>query len=453
MDRIHLIAIGGSAMHNLAIALHLKGYQVSGSDDEIFEPSKGRLKKHNLLPDGMGWDENRIHTKLDAVIVGMHARQDNPELLKAKRLKLPIFSYPEFLYNQAKEKKRLVICGSHGKTTITAMILHACKELNKQVDYMVGAQLSGYDCMVSLTDANTMVLEGDEYLSSPDDLRPKFMHYQSHVALLSGIAWDHVNVFPSYEKYLAQFDMLLAQLSKNQSTLIYNAEDEKILKLIKVYPNLTSKAYEKPSSRIHQDQVEIKYNQQWYPVGVFGNHNYLNMAGAQLLCEEMGISGEQFYRTMLNFSGASNRLEKIIDTSELTIYKDFAHSPSKLKATTEAFKHRFPKHPIVACMELHTFSSLNKDFLAQYKGALAQADLPIVYFNPEAVKHKKLPTLTIEDVKSGFDQDNLIVFTSAKELAAHLQELATQYQHFLMMSSGNFGGINLKELAKKMSVK
>ena len=362
--KVHFIAVGGSAMHNLAIALSRKGYVVTGSDDEIFEPSKGRLKKEGILPDSIGWDPSKVTEELDAVILGMHAREDNPELAKAKELGLEIFSYPEYIYEQSKNKKRVVIGGSHGKTTITSMILHALNELGVDVDYMVGAQLEGYDCMVKLTASNdVIILEGDEYLSSPLDRRPKFHLYKPNVALISGIAWDHINVFPKYEDYVKQFE-IFCDLIEDGGVLIYNQEDETVKEIAEQKrESIRSISYKTPDYTVEEEGTKLKTIEAEFDLSIFGRHNLQNLMGAIHVCKEIGVEEKEFFLAMKKFTGAGKRLEKVVESDDFVMYKDFAHSPSKLKATTAAVKEQFPDREVIACMELHTFSSLQKAFL------------------------------------------------------------------------------------------
>ncbi len=414
--KVHFIAIGGSAMHNLAIALNRKGFQVSGSDDEIFEPSKSRLEKEGILPNKMGWDATNIDDSLEAVILGMHARVDNPELLKAKELNIPIFSYPEYLYEQSKNKKRVVIGGSHGKTTITSMILHVVNTLGMNVDYMVGAQLEGYDCMVKLTDeAEIMLLEGDEYLSSPIDRRPKFHLYHPNVALISGIAWDHINVFPTMENYVEQFDIFCSLIEKD-GALIYNADDIEVKSIGEKYAeNLKSISYNTPKYTVTESGTTLHFDGNDYPLQIFGGHNLQNLMGAMNVGVEMGITKENFLNAMKTFTGAGKRLEKIIENKDFVMFKDFAHSPSKLKATTKAVKEQYADRKVVACMELHTFSSLKKEFLPHYKDAMKSADVAVVYYSPEVVKHKKLEPISKELVLDGFG-NNVIVLNETEEV-------------------------------------
>ncbi len=448
--RVHFIAIGGSAMHNLAIALKNKGYEVSGSDDEIREPSLSRLQKKNILPDNIGWFPEKIHGDLDAVILGMHARIYNPELLKANELGLKIYSYPEYLFEASKEKKRVVIGGSHGKTSITSMILHVCKVLNLNVDYMVGAQLDGYDCMVKITDdAEIIVLEGDEYLSSPIDRRPKFHLYNPNVALLSGIAWDHINVFPTFENYVEQFEKFINTIEIG-GKLIYFSGDEELNKLAKnVTSNVETIPYSQLTYQTTEEGTEVELETKKYQLKIFGKHNIQNLNGALLVGKEMGISPADFLSAMQEFKGAGKRLEKVVETHKFVLYKDFAHSPSKLKATTDAVKEQYPDRKLIACMELHTFSSLNKEFLSEYKNSMQNADEALVYFNPTVLEHKKLDNLTTKDIAEAFG-GKLTVVKSMREVVDFIENQDLNNSVLLMMSSGNFDGINFEELGEKL---
>ena len=438
--KIHLIAIGGSAMHNMALALHQKGFEVTGSDDAIFSPSKERLAKYNLLPNEMGWFANKITTDLDAIILGMHAREDNPELAKAKELNIPIYSYPEYIYQQSKHKKRVVIGGSHGKTSITAMILHVLQSLNIDCDYMVGAQLEGFDTMVKLThDAPIIILEGDEYLSSPIDRRPKFHLYQPHIAVLSGIAWDHINVFPNFDMYVDQFRIFKNMVT---DTLIYCSEDEELNKLAKEGANCQLIPYTTPIHNILNGITTVNDTE----LIIFGNHNLQNLNAAKLVCNELGVTDTDFFLQIANFKGASMRLELVKKTTSSAVYKDFAHSPSKLKATSSAMKKQFSNRKLVACMELHTFSSLNEEFLKEYIGSMDKPDIAIVYFSPSAIAHKKLEPITPKQVLTAFGRKDLLVFTDSEKLETYLNNLNWENTNLLMMSSGTFEGMNLENL-------
>ena len=450
--KVHFIAIGGSAMHNLAIALVKKGDQVSGSDDEIFEPSKGRLKKYGILPETEGWFPAKITTDLDAVIVGMHARIDNPELKIAQELGLKIYSYPEYLYEQSKNKKRVVIGGSHGKTTITSMILHVLNFFHIPNDYMVGAQLEGFEVMVKMTeDAPVMIFEGDEYLTSPIDRRPKFHLYKPDIALISGIAWDHINVFPTFENYVDQF-RIFADLVTENGTLIFCSEDDEVLKIGETTrKDIEAIPYAIPDHYIKDGTTFIVNNDNKIPLKVFGEHNLMNIEGARLVCHQLEISDKMFYDAIRTFTGASKRLELVAQNEFTTLYKDFAHSPSKLVATTNAVKAQFENRELVACIELHTFSSLSLEFLSHYKGSLDSADIPIVYFNPHTIQLKKLPPITIEQVKEAFDNQKIEVYTDSDKLREDLLNTDWKNKNLLMMSSGNFDGIDFEKLGKEMT--
>lgn len=445
--RIHFIAIGGSAMHNLAIALHHKGYYVTGSDDTIFEPSRSRLEVKGLLPETFGWYEEKITSDIDAVILGMHAKEDNPELLKAQELGLKIYSYPEFLYEQSKHKTRVVIGGSHGKTTITSMILHVMNYHDKEVDYMVGAQLEGFETMVHLTEDNDfIVLEGDEYLSSPIDRRPKFHLYKPNIALLSGIAWDHINVFPTLDNYVEQFEIFLTCLS-NGAIMVYNEEDELVKKVVegseqhmKKYP------YHVPEHQIIDGQTYLETNEGPMPIEVFGNHNLSNLAGAKWICQHMGIDEDEFYEAISTFKGASKRLEKIAEGKGKVAYKDFAHSPSKVKATTKAVAKQYVNRKLIACLELHTYSSLNAEFLKEYENALDAADEAIVFYSPKAVAIKKLEEVSETQIFEAFKRNDLKVYTNPEAFKANLFALDLDNSALLLMSSGNYGGLNFDDV-------
>lgn len=447
MKKVHFIAIGGSAMHNLAIALHEKGYQVSGSDDAIFEPSASRLKQRGLLPEEMGWFPEKITSDLDAVILGMHAHADNPEMLKAKELGLKIYSYPEYLYEQSKEKTRIVIAGSHGKTSITSMILHVLHYHNKDVDYMVGAQLDGFDVMVKLTEENNfMVMEGDEYLSSTLDKRPKILLYQPNIALISGIAWDHVNVFPTFENYIHQFELFTDSIIKGGS-VIYNSEDENVVNVVENSENTIRKiAYKTPEYSIENGITYLNTFEGPIPLEIFGKHNLSNLEGARLICNQLGIMDEDFYEAIQTFKGASKRLELIRKTSEYVAYKDFAHAPSKVISTTKAVREQFPDKKLIACLELHTYSSLNAQFLSEYQNALDSADEKIIYYNPEALKIKRMEAISPDDIRKAFGDENIRVFTVSSELKQDLEQMEKSEKVFLLMSSANFGGIDLAQL-------
>jgi UDP-N-acetylmuramate: L-alanyl-gamma-D-glutamyl-meso-diaminopimelate ligase len=444
---IHFIAIGGAAMHNLALALHEKGYKITGSDDAIFDPSKSRLASKGLLPEQFGWFPERINKDLDAVILGMHAKEDNPELLRAQELGLNIYSYPEFLFEQSKEKTRVVIGGSHGKTTITAMILHVMNYHERDVDFMVGAQLEGFDVMVKLTEDNDfIVLEGDEYLSSPIDKRPKFHLYQPNIALISGIAWDHINVFPTFDKYVEQFRIFVDSIVSGGS-INYNAEDAEVEKIVEASENQIRKIpYYTPGYSVEDGVTMLETDEGPMPVEIFGRHNLNNLAGAKWICQHMGIDEDDFYEAIGSFSGASKRLEKIAENQTAVVFKDFAHSPSKVKATTQAVKEQYPDRELVACLELHTYSSLNSEFLKEYDGALDSADTAIVFYSPEALKIKRLEEISKEQITMAFNRKDLTVFTDPESFKAFLFAQDFHKKTLLLMSSGNYGGLDFDEI-------
>ena len=447
--RIHFIAIGGSAMHNLALALYQKGYTITGSDDTIFEPSKSRLEAKGLLPKEFGWFESNITTDLDAVILGMHAKPDNLELKRAIELGVTMYSYPEFLYEQSKLKTRVVIAGSHGKTSITSMILHVLHYRGISVDYMVGAQLEGFDTMVHLTEENEfMILEGDEYLSSPIDRRPKIHLYKPNIALISGIAWDHINVFPTFDNYVEQFRIFLDTIT-NGGILVYNEEDMEVKTIVennerpvKKYPYGTLEFYIKNGiTYIDTPDGDI-------PLEIFGNHNLQNLAGAKWICQHMGVDEEDFYEAITSFKGASKRLEKIAQNNSSVIFKDFAHSPSKVEATTKAVKDQYESRTVIACLELHTYSSLNAEFLQEYKGTLDPADIAVVFYSPDALKIKQLEEVSVDQIKNAFQRDNLMVYTNPSKFKEFLFAQNLDNSALLLMSSGNYGGLSFDEVSK-----
>jgi UDP-N-acetylmuramate: L-alanyl-gamma-D-glutamyl-meso-diaminopimelate ligase len=449
--RTHFIAIGGSAMHNLALALHHKGYQVTGSDDAIFEPSKTRLQKHGLLPVEMGWFPEKISSNIEAVILGMHAKADNPELMKAQELGLKIYSYPEFLYEQSKNKTRVVIGGSHGKTTITSMILHVMHFHNIAVDYMVGAQLEGFDTMVHLTEENDfIVLEGDEYLSSPMDRRPKFHLYHPNIALISGIAWDHINVFPTYENYVEQFEIFIQKIT-NGGILVYNENDPEVKRVSEAATNPIRKIpYSTPKYTVENGVTLLETPEGPMPIEVFGAHNLNNLAGAKWICQNMGVDEADFYQAIASFKGASKRLEKIGEGKNKVAYKDFAHSPSKVSATTKAVREQYPDRKLIACLELHTYSSLNPEFLKEYEGALDYADVAVVFYSPDAVKIKKLDEISYEQIADSFKRNDLIIYTNPEDFKNYLFNADLDNSALLLMSSGNYGGLNFDDVRKLM---
>lgn len=444
--KIHFIAIGGSAMHNLALALFQKGYTITGSDDTIFEPSKSRLENYGLLPQEFGWFPNKITADLDAVILGMHAKPDNKELLKAQELGIKIYSYPEFLYEQSKDKTRVVIGGSHGKTTITSMILHVLNYHDVEVDYMVGAQLDGFETMVHLTNDNEfIVLEGDEYLSSPIDMRPKFHLYKPNIALLSGIAWDHINVFPTFENYVEQFSIFTNSLIDG-GIMVYNEEDDVLKNVVESSENPIKKyPYTTPNYEIVDGVTYIDTLEGALPLEIFGEHNLQNLAGAKWICQHMSVGEDEFFEAIASFKGASKRLEKIAENKTTVVFKDFAHSPSKVEATTTAVKNQYKQRQLLACLELHTYSSLNANFLKEYQGALNEADVAVVFYSPHAVEIKKLEKVTEQQIKEAFNREDLIIYTNPTDFKEFLFKQNFKNTALLLMSSGNYGGLDFNK--------
>ncbi|MDO7854199.1 UDP-N-acetylmuramate--L-alanine ligase [Hymenobacter convexus] len=450
-QRVHLIAVGGSIMHNLALALHRQGARVTGSDDEIFEPALGRLAAAGLLPAQEGWDAARITPDLDAVIVGMHARPDNPELARAQELGLKVYSFPEYIYEASRDKQRIVIGGSHGKTSITACILHVLRYHGRQFDYAVGAQLAGFDLMVQLTDAPIIIIEGDEYLSSPVDRRPKFHLYQHHIGVISGISWDHINVFPTEEIYREQF-RIFADMTPKAGVLIYDRDDEQVqLVSMPTNPDVTYIGYG-PHEHVIRDGKTFLINKkdEEVPIQVFGEHNLRNISAAKEVCKQLGIKGKDFFKAVASFPGAARRLELVKEGATSVVYKDFAHAPSKLKATATALKKQFPQRRLVACLELHTFSSLNPDFLPQYAHCFDAPDVAVVYFNPHVLEHKRLPPLAAATVAEAFQRPDIKVITDSAELAAFLRAQQWANANLLLMSSGTFDRLDLAALAAEI---
>jgi len=450
--RVHFIAIGGAAMHNLAIALHLKGFDVTGSDDVVYEPSKTRLKKQGILPKQEGWHQENITKEIDAIILGMHAKIDNPELLKAQELGLKVYSYPEYIYEQSKDKIRVVIGGSHGKTTITSMILHVLNYYKKDFDYLVGAQIAGFDNMVKLSSAPIIVIEGDEYLASPIDRRPKFHLYKANIGAISGVAWDHINVFPTFESYKEQFSLFIDTIELN-GTLIYCQEDQVLKDLVEVHNvknKLTLIPYQIPNYRIEEGKTFLKTETVEVKINVFGQHNLMNLNAAKLVCKNLDISIEDFYKAIASFAGAAKRLELLAENESSVIYKDFAHSPSKLQATIGAVKEQFPNRKLIACIELHTFSSLNEDFLKEYGNTMNGADIAMVFIDEKNLFQKSLKPFSKSKVIEGFSNEKIMFFNQSEKIKTYLESLSMINTNLLMMSSGTFGGIDLVTLANSL---
>jgi UDP-N-acetylmuramate: L-alanyl-gamma-D-glutamyl-meso-diaminopimelate ligase len=442
--------MGGSVMHSLAIVLKAAGHDVSGSDDEFFEPSRSALAEHGLLPQE-GWWPEKITENVDTVILGMHATKDNPELLKAQQLGLRILSFPEFIYEQSVDKQRIVVAGSHGKTTITAIICHVLRYFKREFDYVIGARVSGIENTVKLTGAPIIIIEGDEYPSSALDPTPKFLRFQHHVGLISGISWDHVNVYPTEEEYVKQFDRFADQTPKG-GILIYCEQDPMALMIgKKERADVLEISYKSHAHASDNNGQSFLTNvKERYPIRIFGSHNFQNIAAAKEVLKKIGITPEQFFEAITSFEGASGRLEKVKDNTSATVYKDFAHAPSKVKATVKAVKEIYPSRDLVACLELHTFSSLNKRFLPQYKDSMKAAQVPVVYYNPEKMKRKNLEPLSEADIRSAFANPALTVFNDALKLEDFLRQQSWKNKNLLMMSSGNFGGIDIPVLADKI---
>jgi UDP-N-acetylmuramate: L-alanyl-gamma-D-glutamyl-meso-diaminopimelate ligase len=450
--KIHFIAIGGSVMHNLAIALKQAGNDVTGSDDEIYEPSRSTLLKHGLLPPKDGWDTDRITPAVDMVILGMHAKKDNPELLRAQQLGIKIYSFPDFIYENSRDKQRVVIAGSHGKTTITAIIIHVLNYFKRKFDYVIGAKVNGIEYTVRLSDAPVIIIEGDEYLSSALDPVPKFLRYNHHLGLISGIAWDHANVFPTEEDYVKQFDLFADQTPKG-GILIYCEQDSMALMIGKKERSDVQEISYKSHSHAadNNGQFFLNNGKDRVPIRIFGSHNFQNLSGAKEVLKKIGITSEQFFEAISSFEGAAGRLQKIKEYNSCTVYKDFAHAPSKVRATVKAVKEIYPSRDLVACLELHTYSSLNKKFIPQYKDTLKAAQVPVVYYNADKMKSKNLEPLTENDIRAAFANPGIHVFQDTKNLEEFLTSQKWKNKNLLMMSSGNFGGINVAELANKIS--
>jgi UDP-N-acetylmuramate: L-alanyl-gamma-D-glutamyl-meso-diaminopimelate ligase len=449
--KIHFIAVGGSVMHQLAIALYHKGYQVTGSDDEIYEPALSNLAKVGILPGSMGWDASRIHSGLDAVILGMHARADNPELVRARELGLKIYSFPEYIYEESQQKTRVVVGGSHGKTTITAMIMHVLQAQQRAFDYLVGARLEGFAQSVNITGAPLIVCEGDEYPASVIEKRPKFHFLHPHIAVISGIAWDHINVFPTYDIYLEQFAIFIRQMTPGH-TLIYNNADEPLRELVTAEgSHLKQIPYNLPIHMIREGVTRVFFDEGFADLQVFGEHNLMNMHAAKLVCNELGIGDEDFLKTIATFKGAAKRLELVGKNEDCAIYRDFAHAPSKVKATIQALKQQHPQRRLIAVLELHTYSSLNAGFMSQYKGAMEAADIAVVFYSQHALEIKRMPDLDPALIMQGFERNDLHVLTKRAQLENFLDAQDYSNTNLLMMSSGDYEGMDVNSLKKYLT--
>ena len=451
MKRYHFIAIGGSAMNSLAIALKEHGNQISGSDDAIFDPSRTKLIKAGIYPEKMGWYPEKISTDLDAVILGMHAKADNLELLAAQRLELKIYSYPEFIAHFANQKTRVVIAGSHGKTTISAMVLHVLNYHDRSVDFMLGGQLSGYDNSVSLTKKNDFILlEGDEYLSSPIDSSPKFHHYKPQIALISGISWDHVNVFKTLADYNKQFEIFINSITPG-GVLVYNKDDSVLNAMVDASENTIRKeTYHTAAHFIDSGCTYLKTDEGALPLEIFGEHNMSNLSGAKWICQLIGVEQDDFYQAITSFKGAANRLEKITASRNRFLFKDFAHSPSKVTATTAAVRKQFEEFKLIACLELHTFSSLDNKFINNYRDSLSLSDIPIIFYDPEALIIKNRHPIKEKQIKEAFNDYRIKIFIKPKTLEDFLLKQDYHQTILLMMSSGNYGDINWNNLKEKL---
>lgn len=449
---IHFISIGGSVMHQLAIALKRKGYQISGSDDEIFEPARSNLEKEGILPQSFGWFPENIHSSLDAVILGMHAKEDNPELIKAKELGVNIYSFPEYIFKESGNKLRVAIGGSHGKTTTTAMVMHVLKQAGKKFDYLVGAKLDGFDQSVDITDAPLIVCEADEYPASVIEKRPKFHFLFPHIAVITGIAWDHINVFPTFDNYLEQFKIFIQKIESGGS-LVYNESDEVLKKLVEEYhrPDIYYHKYNVPEHTISNGVTQINIEGKEKGLKIFGNHNLLNLHAAWLVCKQLEVSIEEFLKGISTFTGAAKRLELLAKNDNTIVYRDFAHAPSKAKATIEAAKQQFPDKKLVAILELHTYSSLNADFMKEYENVMDGVDEAAVFYSKHALQLKRMPELDKTVVENGFQKQGLNVFNTKAELESWLNNQNYNNAVILFMSSGNYEGINTEEFAKKIT--
>lgn len=448
--KVHFIAIGGSVMHQLAIALKRKGYEVTGSDDEIFEPAIENLKKEGILPNHTGWFPEKIQPEIDAVILGMHAKNDNAELNKATELGLKIYSFPEYIYQESRQKTRIVVGGSHGKTTTTSMIMHVLKKTGKYFDYLVGAKLEGFEQSVNITDAPVIVCEGDEYPASAIDKRPKFHFLFPHIAILTGIAWDHINVFPTFSIYLEQFSIFIDKIAPG-GLLIYNETDSVLRKLVEEHPSTVRRIpYSCMQHHNENDKTVITLEGNSAALKIFGNHNMLNLQAAYLVCKELGIEPLDFLKAMEDFAGAAKRLELIAKIDSLLVYRDFAHAPSKVKATMNAMKYQFPDRKLIAILELHTYSSLNIAFIQEYKNALELADLAVVFYSRHALELKKLPELKKQDVYEGFNKEGLLVINDTEALQQWMLQQHYNNATLLLMSSGNYDGLDIITFVNKL---
>jgi len=451
IESVHFIAIGGSVMHNLALALKKMGMRISGSDDEIYEPAAGKLKSGGIEAN-IGWQPEKMDASIDLVVLGMHAKADNPELAKAKSLKLPIVSFPDFIRRWSANQQRIVIGGSHGKSSITALAMHVLNQLNKKFDYLIGAEVEGFSLTVSLSDAPIIIIEGDEYLASKLDPVAKFLKYDHHIGLISGIAWDHKNVFPSFEDYTQQFEQF-ADKTPKAGSIIYNEKDllakkigEKEREDVRKVPYGVHDAVIKNGVTYlkTKDYGEVK-------ISVFGDHNLENIGAVLALVKLLGIEEKAFYQAVQTFTGAKKRLEIVKQQGNDKLFKDYAHSPSKLEATTTALKKQFADSKVVVAYELHTFSSLNKEFIKEYKNTLSKADEAFIFINPHNIKNSHTDDLTTTEIQEAFNNTELTLFTDKHKLVEAMKKAKTTEKNiFALLSSGNFDGLDIEEVSHKL---
>ena len=444
--KIHFIAIGGSIMHSLAIQLKKNGHIITGSDDVIREPSKSNLNHYDILPAKEGWCSKKISTDLDMVILGMHAKKNNPELLEAQKYNIPVISFPEFIFNSSKYKKRVVIAGSHGKTTITAMIIHVLNEYNIKFDYLLGAKIDALENQVKLDDSKLIIIEGDEYFSSAIDLKPKFMHYDPDVLVVSGVSWDHINVFPTKSSYESAFSKLLNHVIEKNGKIFYYTHDLFLQKSLSAY-NQLSQSYDSPRYIIKKGQFILVHKNENIPLNIFGKHNMENMEAARQVCQEIGVCESDFYKSIKNFKGASRRLNLIKEIeNHSAVYYDFAHSPSKVFATVNAVKELYPDRFLIGCLELHTYSSLNVDFIPNYLNTLNNCSESWLYFDEQELQRKGFAKLDRKFLLRAFNHPNMTIINNKKLLRQKINQIELDNTNLLLMSSGNFSGLDIKSI-------
>ncbi len=441
--KVHLIAIGGSIMHNLALALDSQGFMLSGSDDQIFEPARTRLKNRGICPEKEGWFSEKINTDLSFVVLGMHAKPDNPELVKALELGVKVYSFPELVAEMYSNSTRIVVAGSHGKTTTTSMMMHVFKALGKQFDYLVGAQLEGFDVMVALDKKEYSIIEGDEYLSSCLDPRPKFMHYSPQIAIITGIAWDHYNVFPTFDSYKNAFVQLI-QSMKEGSLLLWYEGDSDLAELVGEYAqHLKTIAYKESEFVIQGNKCYLISEEACYSLEVFGRHNLQNMNSVIKVCEYLNFNSIDVCTSLSTFKGAAKRMQLLQNNGDLIIYQDFAHAPSKVKATINALRETYPYHHLHCFLELHTYSSLNKNFLPQYYSTVNECDEITIYFDPKALEIKRMEALDLQFIKDSFGRQNMNVIDNPAELKVQMDIARKGRGLLVFLGSGNWAGMEL----------